>query len=134
MLCLYGLSAFPQDTCYVDELGVRRKKLTKSIQIVPVPSRCDLGDNRSHMIRIALRRQNAVSRQASQHGDGGEHGRNFLHSSCHGGSLSQPISGYPEWSLSVAGVGWRVLFDEEWSKDREVNRELETLGRGEMKR
>ena len=66
MLSLDGLPACPQDTCHVDEIGVRRKELTEGIQIVAVPSRCEPGDNVSHVLHIILRRENAVRRQGTR--------------------------------------------------------------------
>jgi hypothetical protein len=52
MLRLDGLTACPQDTCHVHELGVRCKELTEGIQIVAIPSCCEPADNLAHVLRI----------------------------------------------------------------------------------
>ena len=63
MLRLYGLPAYPQGACHVDEVGVGRKELTESIQIVVVPSRRESRDRAMHVLSVIRRRRKSAGDQ-----------------------------------------------------------------------
>jgi len=85
MLRLYGLSAFPQETGYADEVGIRRKQLTERIQIVAIPSCLESRDSATHVLIITGRRsKSAGDQQGVQHGHSSEHGPQCAPRRCHG--------------------------------------------------